>query len=177
MAEFYRIMGRSVLFSAAGDAAKEKEAAQWFKKALTALDEQLELLNAPINFTPKQLEIPPVNLERAEMQMMLKDYQAAINTLTAMLRQDPENKVLLLNRAISELQLNQLDAAKRDYETLEKMVPEPSHMIYYGLAQIAQKKNDKPAEIRYDKLYLQYAPTNTLEFTNMTQQLRKLGGH
>ena len=33
-----------------------------------------------------------------------------------------------------------------------------SRMVYYGLAQIAQKQNDKPAEIRYDKLYLQYAP-------------------
>ena len=62
------------------------------------------------------------------MQMMLKDYPAAIITLTAMVRQDPDNPVPLLNRAISELQISRLDAAKKDYQAVEKMVPEPSHM-------------------------------------------------
>ena len=50
-------------------------------------------------------------------------------------------------------------------------------LIYYGLAQVAQKQNDKPAEIHYDQLYLKYAPTNTSEFTNVTQRLRQLEGH
>jgi tetratricopeptide (TPR) repeat protein len=176
MADFYQKIGYSLLRQSGGDAAKERDAAKWFQKSLTACDERLQLLNGPMQVTAKAQEIPKVNLQKAETQMMLKQYDEAIATLTAMVRQDPDNPVPLLNRAISELQSNRLDAAKKDYLALEKMVPEPSHMIYYGLGQIAQKQNDKAAEIRYDKLYLQYAPANTAEFTNVTQQLHKLEG-
>jgi tetratricopeptide (TPR) repeat protein len=174
MAALYRIAGYKVLYQGGGDAARENEAAKWFRKSLAALDEQLQFLNAPMNVAANALQIPKVNLQRVEMQMMLKDYTNAINTSTALVRQDPEDPIPLLNRAISELQINRLDAAKKDYLALEKMVPQPSHMIYFGLAQVAQKENDKPAEIRYDKLYLDYAPRNTVEFTNVTQRLRKL---
>ncbi len=177
MADFYRLIGYFVLHEGNGDAAKEKEAAIWFRKSLAALEDQLQLLNAPINVIAKAREVPIVNLQKAEMQMMLKDYEAAIITLTPLIRQDPENPVPLLNRAISELQFGRLEPAKNDYQALEKIVPQPSHMVYYGLAQIAQKQNDKPAEIRYDKLYLQCAPRNTAEFTNVTRQLQKLEGH
>jgi tetratricopeptide (TPR) repeat protein len=48
MAEIYRLMGNRVLRENKEDAAKEKEAAPWFRKALTALDEQLQLLNVPL---------------------------------------------------------------------------------------------------------------------------------
>jgi hypothetical protein len=59
---------------------------------------------------------------------------------------------------------------------MEKMMPEPSPAVYYGLAQVAQKQNDKPAELSYDKLYLRYAPQNTLEFSNLTERVQKLQG-
>ena len=87
------------------------------------------------------------------------------------------NPSLLLNRAIAELQAGQFPAAKKDYQAVEKLVPETSyvsHMIYYGLGQVAQKENDKPAEIHYHQLYLKSAPHNTLEFTNVTLRLRQL---
>ena len=174
MAEFYRRMGYTLLLQGKGDAGKEKDAAKWFQKGLTALNDQLQLLNTSRNVTAHAPEIPGINLQRAEMQMMLKDYPAAILTLTAVVRQDPENPVPLVNRAISELQGGQLPAAKKDYQAVEKMVPAPSPLVYYGLAQVAQKQNDKPAEIHYDQLYLKFAPHNTLEFTNVTQQLHKL---
>jgi tetratricopeptide (TPR) repeat protein len=129
-----------------------------------------------MNVTANALRIPQVNLQRIEMQMMLRDYTNAIVTATAMVRQDPESPRPLLNRAISELQLNRLDAAKKDYQAAEQMTLEPLQKayLYYGLAQIAQKQNDKPAEIRYSKLYLDYAPRKTAEFTNVTQRLQKL---
>ena len=174
MAEIYQLMGNRVLRDSKEDAAKEKEAAQWFRKALTALDEQLALLNGPL---ADAQEVNLVNLRRGEMQMAVKDYQAAIVTLTEMVHQDPANPVPLLNRAVSELQVNRLDAAKNDFLAVEKIMQEPSPAVYYGLAQVAQKQNDKPAEMRYDKLYLRYAPQNTLEFSNLTQQVRKLEGH
>ncbi len=174
-AEFYRLIGYSVLDEGNREAAAEKEAATWFKKALRAYDDQLQLVsNDPMKVTVDAPEIPRINLRRTEMQMMLKDYPAAILTLNAMVSQDPDKPVPLLNRAICELQSTNLTAAKKDYEAVEKMVPEHSHMIYYGLAQVAQKQNDKAAEIRYDQLYLKYAPPNTAEFTNVTQRLRQL---
>jgi tetratricopeptide (TPR) repeat protein len=181
MAEFYRRMGYSALLQDKDDPSKEKEAAKWFQKALAASSDQLQLLNTTMNVTAHAAEIPGINLQKAEMQMMLKDYPAAILTLNALVRQDPENPVPLLNRAISELQGGQIPAAKIDYLALEKMGLEvlrrwqiPEHMVYYGLAQVAQKQRDKPAEIHYDRLYLKFAPHNTLEFTNVTQQLHQL---
>ncbi len=83
----------------------------------------------------------------------------------------------LLNRGISELKLNRLDDARRDYETVEKIVPEPWQGVYLGLAQIAQKQNNTSAEIRYDKLYLKCAATNTSEFANIREHVQKLETH
>jgi tetratricopeptide (TPR) repeat protein len=175
MAEFYRLMGYGVLRKSRGDPAKQetadKDAAIWFEKALTALDERLQLLNSP---AANALEVSNINLRKAEIQMTMKNYEAAIITLTAMLRQDPKDPVPLLNRAISEFHVNRLDAAKNDYQALEKMVPEPSQSVYYGLAQVAQKQNDKAAEIHYDKLFLKYSPRHTPGVTNVTQRLHKL---
>ena len=173
MAEIYRLMGNRVLRESKGDAGHEKEAAQWFRKALTCLDAQLQLLNGPM---ANSEEVNLVNLHRADMQMAIKDYEAAIVTLTEMAGQDPANPVPLLNRAVSELQVNRLDAAKSDFRAVEKMMPEPTPAVYYGLAQVAQKQNDKPAELKYDKLYLRYASQNTLEFSNLTQRVQKLQG-
>jgi hypothetical protein len=56
-------------------------------------------------------------------------------------------------------------------------MPEPWQAIYYGLVQVAQKQNDKAAEIHYAKLYLKHAAHNTPEFASVTQQLHKLEGH
>ncbi|MGA3181359.1 MAG: tetratricopeptide repeat protein [Verrucomicrobiota bacterium] len=178
IAEIYRLMAYSVLHASKGDPNKEKSAEQdaaiWFRKALTALDDQLQLLNALSTDAP---EISNVNLCKAEIQMTMKDYEAAIVTLTVMVRQDPAKPVPLLNRAYCEAQINRLDAAKNDYHALEKMMPEPWQAIYYGLVQVAQKQNDKAAEIHYAKLYLKHAAHNTPEFASVTQQLHKLEGH
>ncbi len=177
MAEFYGRMGGSILNRSNGEDVKEKEAAKWFQKALAALNEELQLLNTTRNVSARAPEIPLVNLEKVEMQMQLKEYADAILTLNGMIAQDPDKPELLLNRAIAELQAGQFPAAKKDYQAVEKLVPETSyvsHMIYYGLGQVAQKENDKPAEIHYHQLYLKSAPHNTLEFTNVTLRLRQL---
>jgi tetratricopeptide (TPR) repeat protein len=174
-AELYRLMGDKILRESKGDTAREKsaekDASAWFKKALAALDDQLQLLKAG---KASAQTVAIVNRRRAEMQMMIRDYDAAIITLTALVSEDPKDPVPILNRAISELQIQRLDAAKDDYQAVEKMMPGPEPAVYYGLAQVAQKQNDKPAEIRYDQLYLRHAPRNTLEFTNVTLQLRQL---
>jgi tetratricopeptide (TPR) repeat protein len=176
-AELYRVMGNKVLRESEGNPAREKsaenDAAPWFKKSLAALDERLRLLEAAM---ARAQEIYRVNLSRVEMQMALKDYDAAISNLTELAPLHPQNPAPLLNLAICELQINRLGAAKKDYQSVEEMMREPSPQVYYGLAQIAQKQNDKAAEIRYSKLYLQHAPRGTPEFAGVSQRLLKLEG-
>jgi len=178
MAESYRLMGYSVLNEAKGNPAKaqndKKDAVTWFKKALAALDEFSQLLPAS---GANALLVYDSSLRKAELQMSVKDYAAAIITLTEMVRHDPDKPVPLLNRAISELQVNRLDEAKNDYLAVEKLLPKPSAKIYRGLAQIAQLQKDKSSEIRYEKEYLKYASEGTPEFTNATEELRQLEGH
>ncbi len=175
MAEFYRLMGYNALrkgkYGRTDEKTAENDAAIWFGKALAALAEELRFIDAP---AANGREISNINLRRAEIQMTSKDYAAAINTFTEMLRQDPKNPIPLLNRAISELQINRLDAAKSDYLELEKT--QPSQMVYYGLAQVAEKQQDAPAEVRYSKLFLESASPSTPGFTNVTGRLRKLEG-
>jgi tetratricopeptide (TPR) repeat protein len=172
-AEFYRLMGYSALYETNSGAAGEKVAAGWFQKSLDALDEELNWTLTSSESTTHELEIPRINRDKTEMQMALKDYSNAIITATAMLHQQPANLQPLLNRAICELLLGRLDDAKNDYLALEKS-PEPSYIVYWGLAQIAQKRNDKKSEIHYDNLYLKNAPTNALEYAEIARQLHKL---
>jgi tetratricopeptide (TPR) repeat protein len=178
MAEFYRLMGYDVLRQATLDHQTETRADQaagiWFNKALTAFDEHLKLLGGVPANAP---EISSANLRKAELQMTTKNYEAAVSTLNAIIREDPKDPIPLLNRAISELKANRLDAAKTDFLAVEKMVPDPWRAVYYGLAQVAQKQNDTSDEIRYDELYLKYAPRNTPDFTNVMEQVQKLHGH
>ena len=76
-AEIFERIGYTLLYESRTDAAKEKEAAKWFKKAAEAYQAQLQLLKDPIKVTANALEIPKVQLRKAEMQMMIKDYAAA----------------------------------------------------------------------------------------------------
>ncbi|HEY3857750.1 MAG TPA: tetratricopeptide repeat protein [Verrucomicrobiae bacterium] len=178
MAEFYRLIGYAVLRRANADPHKEssadKEAAVWFNKALKANEEHLQLLGSAAANAP---EISSTTLRKAELQMTTKNYAAAISTLNGVLRDNPKDPVSLLNRGIAELELNRLDDARKDYEAVEKVVASPWRTVYYGLAQIAQKQKNTSAEIHYDKLYLNCAPTNTIEFANIREHLQKLEAH
>jgi tetratricopeptide (TPR) repeat protein len=174
MTEIYRVMGFSILQKAGGTPALEKnadkEAAVWFKKALASIDNQIQLVTAR---TTSEQEVSALNLNKAKIQMSMKDFEAAISTLNAMAHLDSVKPVSLLHRAISELQINRLDAAKKDYLDVEKMTPSPSQVVYYGLVQVAQKQNDKPTGIHYAKLFLKYTSPTSPDFASISQQLHK----
>ena len=78
-----------------------------------------------------------------------------------------------MNRAIANLQGDQLDAARRDYETLQKRVP-TLHRVYYGLGEIAFRCKDVPAAIRHYETYLKYAPPDTDEARQIAERLKQL---
>ena len=178
-AEFYRSMGYGALPQGAREVAATNStnapAALWFKKALAAMDEELRLLDPT---TTDAREISEIHFRKAELEMTaLKDYAAATNSLNVVVKQNSGEVLPLATLAFCEFQLNQLDAAKRDYEAAEKMVPQPPYMVYYGFTETAKRQNISSEEIRYDDLYLKCARRDTPEFTNITQRLRELKGH
>jgi tetratricopeptide (TPR) repeat protein len=180
IAECYREMGLSVEAENKSDPAKESLATPWFEKSRRALEEQLRLMNKPTGISSyNSVDLPVVTLRLAEIQMMLKQFKTAITNLTTLVSQYKDDPLPRLNRAICELQISNWPAAKADYQAVENIHPTLVYLVptYYGLAQIAREETNRTSEVRYCESYLNYAPTNTAEFTNVTLQLRKAQGH
>jgi tetratricopeptide (TPR) repeat protein len=83
------------------------------------------------------------------------------------------NYTAMLNRAIAYLRSDQLDAAQRDYETLQKAVPR-AYQVYYGLGEIAYRRKDTNGVVRNYELYLSNAPPNLEEAKVIRERLGKL---
>jgi tetratricopeptide (TPR) repeat protein len=78
----------------------------------------------------------------------LRRYDAAIATLTGALSLAPSNPVVRLNRAIANLRAGRLEAAEADYHALLKAAPN-SYKVLFGLGEIAWRKQDTNAAIRF----------------------------
>ena len=113
------------------------------------------------------------NLGYAYMQM--KDYPQAIASLTSVLRLQPTNNDALFNRAIALLSAGQLDAARSDYQQLQKAFPK-SFQVAFGLGEIAWRQHATNDAIANYHLYLANAPTNTAEARLIGQRLAGLQG-
>ncbi len=127
----------------------------------------------------QQIEINPSNeralLNKAAVSIHLKAYAAAIPPLDRLLTLRPDNSAALMNRAIACLQLGRLDDAERDYEALRKQLPK-YHAVYYGLAEIALRRNQKPVAMARYADYLKYGDPASQEFKEVEQKLKDLKG-
>ncbi len=165
--------------------------------ALTALDDQLKLkpdhipllLNkayvcmklesydqavaAVAAVLKKEPENTQALLDQGAICIQTKSYTNALAPLNQVLRLQPTNQVALMNRAIAQLQIGQLDAAQRDYETLQKLTPNVFRVLY-GLGEIAFRRNDVPAAIKHYEAYLKYAPPDTDEAKQIAARLKQL---
>jgi len=107
-------------------------------------------------------------------------YEQAIPPLNRALELDPNNPYARWDRAIANLRCDQLDAAQRDYETLQKSFPTAT-WVNYGLQEIAYRKKDTNAAIRYCQIYLARAgqQTNSAEPKLVSARLKELksGSH
>ena len=112
-------------------------------------------------------------LDKGAIFIQTKLYKDALAPLDHVLKLQPNNEIALMNRAIANLQGDQLDAARRDYETLQKRVP-TLHRVYYGLGEIAFRCKDVPAAIRHYETYLKYAPPDTDEAKQIAERLKQL---
>jgi tetratricopeptide (TPR) repeat protein len=172
LGEFYRVTAYVALHEK-----NESEAARRFTNALNYINLELQVLMQPNQKTPGPNSIPDAWLKKAEVQMMLKSFGPAIESLNKNMELQPGNATALLNRAIAETQLNQLQAAKDDYKALRKLMPRQPYVADYGLAELAARQKNPAEEIRFLKRYLDSAPDDIPEYQQVKQQLRKLESH
>ena len=123
------------------------------------------------------LELDPRNgqalLHKAALAIEAKAYDQAFAPLNKVLKAHPENWAALMNRAIANLQSGQLEAAQRDYEKLKKIVPR-LHAVYYGLGEIAFRRNRPTDAIANYELYLKYVPEGLEEAKTVRARLQEL---
>jgi tetratricopeptide (TPR) repeat protein len=114
-------------------------------------------------------------VSKSYVYLQLKDYHRAVPVLNQILSQQADNSTALFNRAIAYLSMGKLDEALADYEKLNRTFTN-SYRINYGLGEIAWRKQETNDAIKYYKLYLASANTNTAEATNIMERLRQLEG-
>jgi tetratricopeptide (TPR) repeat protein len=136
-----------------------------FSNALAATEKQLKLVP----------DSPEALLNKGAYCIELKDFDQAIPPLNRLLELQPEYPSALFNRAIAYFRTDKLDAAQKDFEKVELLVP-PNHAIYYGLGEIAYRKNQKRTAFKYYTLYLKYAPRGTAEYKAVTDRHKELKG-
>jgi tetratricopeptide (TPR) repeat protein len=136
-----------------------------YTNALASIDEQLRL----------DAKNARALLNQAAILIHLKEYTQALAPLDALLKQQPDNQAALMNRAIAYLQGGQLDQAQQDYEALQKLVPE-YHAVYYGLGEIAMRKQDAAAALRHYEAYLKYGDRASEEYQAVAAKVQKLKG-
>jgi tetratricopeptide (TPR) repeat protein len=92
---------------------------------------------------------------------------------STVLEQAPESQDVRLNRGRAHLQAGNYAAALEDYRVLEEKLP-ASHVIQYGLGEIADKQGRREDALRHFSAYLQRAPRTTSEYTNVLQRVEAL---
>lgn len=112
-------------------------------------------------------------LRLAVLHMNRQQYAEALPFLENALKLEPENAPALANRAICYLQVNRLDDAKREYERLADKFPD-QHIFHYGLGDLADRRKAAGEALRHFERYLELAPTNTLEYSNVVVRVTQL---
>jgi tetratricopeptide (TPR) repeat protein len=127
----------------------------------------------------RQLQLDPANLRallnKAAICIQIKDYTGAIPPLDVLLAKQPDNAPARMNRAIANLQSGKLDAAGQDYEILLKLMPE-YFAVYYGLGEVALRKNDRAGALRHFENYLKYGDQGSEEYKSVADKVRQLKG-
>jgi tetratricopeptide (TPR) repeat protein len=172
LAEFYRVSGDAALREN-----KEPEAQHYLDNALTNLNLQLDLLSADQKSPTPNRALLETLIKKAEVQVLLKSYEGAIATMNQFLRLQPSDPSAFLMRAVAEVQLKQIQAAKNDYHAARQLMSSQAYMVDYGMADVAAAENDRAAEIRYLQSYLASAPPDNPSYNQVQQRLQRLERH
>lgn len=170
LAEFYRVTGEAALREN-----KRPEANRRFTNALNYVNEELQMLLDAHN-APDSRDVLEAMMKKAEVQTMLKAYDASIVTLSQIIELQPQNASAVLNRAIAEVQIGKLEDAKRDYRKLRKLLPQQPYLSDWGLGEVAAHETNRTDEAHYLKRFLDTAPPNSLEVLQAKKRLKTLQG-
>ncbi len=129
-------------------------------------------LDRHLKITPND---PVTLINKGVVHVRAKEYEAGIELFTRLLATQTNNSLARFNRAIAYLQSNMLDAAQKDYELLQREFPE-SFQIYFGLGEIAYRRQDTNAAIRYYESYLSNSAPTTAEAQTVINRLKELKG-
>ncbi|HWD93400.1 MAG TPA: tetratricopeptide repeat protein [Verrucomicrobiae bacterium] len=125
----------------------------------------------------KQLELNPNDLNQlinvAFIQIQMRNFDDAIPPLSKAISLQSTNSAALFCRADAYLESGKLDEAQHDYEALQKLNPK-AYPVYHGLAEIAYRKKDTNAAIRYYELDLANVQTNSPEAKFATDRIKSL---
>lgn len=112
---------------------------------------------------------------RGQIHMYQAQYQPAVDAFSVVLKKEPSNRAALLNRAICNLALKKYDDSRRDYLRLAEEFPDRPE-IQFGLGEIAFQKKNNAQALEYFGHYLEVAPRNTDEYTNVLKRVEGLKG-
>ncbi len=136
---------------------------QDYARALPVVEKQLELQPDNVNFL----------ISKAFAQMQLTNFADAVIPLSRAISLQPTNAAALYCRAVSYFETGKLGESQRDYEALQKVNPN-SFPAYHGLGEIAFRKKDTNAAIKYFELDLKAAPPGSSELEFATNRLKSL---
>jgi tetratricopeptide (TPR) repeat protein len=125
----------------------------------------------------KQLELNPNDptqlINAGFIQIQARNFEAAIPDLSKVISLQSTNAAALFCRADAYLETGKLDEAQRDYEALQKLSPK-AYPVYHGLGEIAFRKKDTNAAVRYYELDLANVQTNSPEAKFATDRIQSL---
>jgi tetratricopeptide (TPR) repeat protein len=102
-----------------------------------------------------------------------KKYDEAIATLNRVLAVQRDDNQVLYQLGLAYLGSSNLDEARIDFEKVQESSTN-FYPVVYQLGEIAWQQQDTNQAIRYYKLYLSNAPTNTVEARTAVERLRDL---
>jgi tetratricopeptide (TPR) repeat protein len=136
-----------------------------YQPALAVLDRLLD----------REPQNPELLSNKGLAELQLARYAAAITTLTTALALAPSNQVVRLNRAIACLRAGELEAARADYQQLFQASPR-SYKVVFGLGEIAWRRQDTNAAIRFYQQCLALGLPASPESKLVAERLRQLKG-
>lgn len=134
-----------------------------FDRCLAMIEEQLKLDDKNIR----------AHINKGATYVEIKDYPKAIAALNEALKIQPGNANALRNRALAKLRNRDWDSAEKDYLELKKQAPD-SHLVYFGLGEVAVQRNDKRTAIEHYEQFLRLAPPGGAEVRAIEQKLKDL---
>jgi len=116
---------------------------------------------------------PQPMISQGYLALQMTNFSEAIPPLSRAISLQPTNTPALFYRAVAYLQSGKLDESQRDYEALAKLNP-TAYPVYYGLGDIATRKKDTNAAIRYFGICLTNTAPNSPEHLFVADRLKNL---